>query len=469
MTFSPFRTAAAALALSFVVACSGNAEPDAEADTSDVTAGKVTTPAALASIKTVFVIVMENHNWSDIKGSASAPYLNQLAAQGAHAENYVNVPGNHPSEPNYLWMTAGTNFGVTTDANPSTNHQSTHAHLAALLDKAHVTWKSYQEDITGTACPLTAHGLFAPKHDPFLFYDDETGNRNPNDASCIAHNRPYTELADDLASGSVARFNFITPNLCDDMHNDTGCATHDSIKNGDTWLASAVPQILASQAYQNGGALFITWDESEHGDFPIGMIALSPSAKPGYAANTKYTHSSFLRTLQEIFAVGPFLGDAAHATDLSDMFGGAHAPPTPNAEPYALPSATLTPGAVLTTDVSVISKPGYPATVRHVTAAEKKQVATEYAFTGASSTVEYDHLISIELGGSNDVTNLWPQPIAEAKVKDGLEDYLHAKVIEGKLPLPEVQKRIAADWVKLWNDVGQPGPNHPGLEDPHLD
>jgi hypothetical protein len=181
-----------------------------------------------------------------------------------------------------------------------------------------------------------------------------------------------------------------------------------------------------------------------------------------------------LRTLQEIFAVGPFLGDAANATDLSEMFVGGDPGPTPTptpapTEPYALPQASLTPGAVLTTDVSVISKPGYPATVRHVTSAEKAQVATEYHFTGASSSVEYDHLISIELGGSNDVTNLWPQPIAEAKVKDGLEDYLHTKVIEGKLPLAEVQKRIAADWVKLWNDVGQPGPNHPGAENPQLD
>jgi hypothetical protein len=131
--------------------------------------------------------------------------------------------------------------------------------------------------------------------------------------------------------------------------------------------------------------------------------------------------------------------------------------------------ASLTQGAVLTTDDSDISKAGNPETDRHVTSEERAQVASAYHFTGASSSVEYDHLVSIELGGSNDLTNLWPQPIEEAKVKDGLEDYLHAKVIEGKLPLAEVQKRIAADWVKLWNDVGQPGPNHPGLPDPQLD
>jgi len=70
--------------------------------------------------------------------------------------------------------------------------------------------------------------------------------------------------------------------------------------------------------------------------------------------------------------------------------------------------------------------------------------------------VEYDHLISLELGGSNDLTNLWPEPIADAHVKDGLEAHLRSEVCAGKLNLADVQARIAADWVKLWNDVGRP-------------
>ena len=77
-----------------------------------------------APIKTVFLILMENHNWSDIKGSASAPYINSLLAKGAHAEKYYDNPNSvHPSEPNYIWLEAGNNLGVTNDANPSANHQ----------------------------------------------------------------------------------------------------------------------------------------------------------------------------------------------------------------------------------------------------------------------------------------------------------------------------------------------------------
>ena len=104
--------------------------------------------------KTIFLIVMENTNWSSIEGSDSAPYINQtLLPMASYAQEYYNPPSLHPSEPNYLWLEAGTNFGVKDDANPSANHQSSTMHLVTLLDQAGISWKSYQEDITGTACP----------------------------------------------------------------------------------------------------------------------------------------------------------------------------------------------------------------------------------------------------------------------------------------------------------------------------
>src|SRR5689334_13611657 len=143
---------------------------------------------------TVFLIMMENHNWSQIKDNKSAPYINSLLSQGAHAEAYYNPPGLHPSEPNYIWLEAGTNFGITNDNNPSSNHQSSTAHLTTLLGTANISWKSYQEDISGTVCPLTSTGKYAPKHNPMVFFDDVTGTNNPQSANCIAHIRPYTEL-----------------------------------------------------------------------------------------------------------------------------------------------------------------------------------------------------------------------------------------------------------------------------------
>ena len=152
--------------------------------------------------------------------------------------------------------------------------------------------------------------------------------------------------------------------------------------------------------------------------------------------------------------------DAGENVDQSDE-ALRHRPPSSSSggttsAPTSLPNAALTPGAVLTSDVNTICKTGYSSTVRNVTGAEKQQAAAEYHYTGPSSGVEYDHLISLELGGGNDLKNLWPQPIAEAHVKDRLENYLHAAVCSGKMQLPDVQARVAANWIQLWNDVGRP-------------
>jgi hypothetical protein len=279
-------------------------------------------PVALApgqrQIQTVFVLVMENANWSDVRGSAEAPYLNgTLLPMSAHAEKYYNPPGVHPSEPNYLWMEGGTDYGIHDDGDPAAHHVPLKDHLVTLLGKAGISWRSYQEDIGPRECPVTSHGLYAAKHNPFVFFDDVTSDK----AFCIAHNRPMAELPRDLQGDSVARYNFLTPNLCHDMHGAPDCP-NDGVRAGDAWLSQWVPRILESKAWQQGGVLFITWDEGEGStsDGPIGMMAISPLAKKGSASSTRWTHSSLLRTVQTIFGVGPLLCDAAAAKDLSELF-----------------------------------------------------------------------------------------------------------------------------------------------------
>jgi phosphatidylinositol-3-phosphatase len=264
---------------------------------------------------------MENHDWAGIQGNASAPYINTtLLPMASYAKQYYNPPNNHPSETNYVWLEAGTNLGISSDDPPSANHRNTPMHLVTLLNKAAISWKSYQEDISGTDCPLADTGMYATKHNPMIFFDDVTNVNDPHSASCMAHERPYSELATDLQKNTVARYNFITPNMCNDMH-DSCPPSNDPVRQGDSWLAKQVPMILSSQAYKSGGAIFITWNEAESGDGPIGMIVLSANAKgKGYSNTIHYTHSSLLRTVEEIFGVKPLLGDAANAPDLSDLF-----------------------------------------------------------------------------------------------------------------------------------------------------
>lgn len=265
----------------------GGSVPDMAGPNPDLHVGNPDLAGAGGPLKTVFLLLMENTNWSQIKGSSSAPYINNtLLTMGSYATRYQNPPGNHPSEPNYLWLEAGTNFGVKDDNPPSKNHQSTTQHLVSLLKQAGVSWRAYQEDISGTNCPLSNVNKYAPKHLPMVFFDDVTNNNSSTSAECIAHVRPYTQLAVDLAGHTTAQYNFITPNLCNDMHNLTGCASTDHIRNGDNWLSTEVPKILSSDAFKDHGVLFITWDESEGGDVPIGMIVLSPQGKGGGYHNT---------------------------------------------------------------------------------------------------------------------------------------------------------------------------------------
>ncbi|HXY07909.1 MAG TPA: hypothetical protein VEI52_08640 [Terriglobales bacterium] len=103
--------------------------------------------------------------------------------------------------PNYLWMEAGTNFGVANDRSPLTNSPSTSQHLVTLLKNAPgggIEWRAYQENISGKERPLSDRYPYAVKHDPFMYFDDVTDRRKPNSAYCIAHVRPYEELSKDL-------------------------------------------------------------------------------------------------------------------------------------------------------------------------------------------------------------------------------------------------------------------------------
>jgi hypothetical protein len=277
------------------------------------------TPAARPAAwkGTVFTIVMENKSYRDIIGNGAAPYLNQLVktstvAAGYH-DSYV-----HPSEPNYIWMVAGENFGILNDADPNgSNVIASESHLVDQLERAGLTWRTYQQSM-GAPCGLSSHGTYAVKHDPFVYFADVNGwngSKFAPGARCAEHVVDYTELASDLASGHVPDYVFITPDLQHDMHDG-------SIPAGDAWLGAEVPKILASDAYKNGGALFILWDEgSSQSDDPP-FIAVSPNAKPGFVSQTSYDTSSFLKTVQLMLGVEmlPCAAQPDSVAEMSDLF-----------------------------------------------------------------------------------------------------------------------------------------------------
>ncbi|HUR47476.1 MAG TPA: alkaline phosphatase family protein [Candidatus Saccharimonadales bacterium] len=271
------------------------------------------------NIQTVFIILLENVSWPDIAGSANAPFINQvLIPQSSYCNNMYIVPNTFGSLPQYLWLESGTNWGVSTDSNdPASHHFNTTNHLVVQLQNAGITWKAYQESISGTACPTASSGLYAAFHNPFVYFDDVY----LSSTNCTNHIRPYTELGRDLTNNTVARYNFITPNLCNCMHGGTGCPAENRILTGDKWLAQEIPKITNSAAYKDRGAIIITWDEGTGNvGGPFGTIVLSQFAKGGGYRNTnRLDHTATFRTLQEIFGV-PFLFAAKNAASLSDLF-----------------------------------------------------------------------------------------------------------------------------------------------------
>ena len=347
-------------------------------------------------MKTVFVVAMENHNWMQPATTSSpeqifvnpaAPFINSLvngtsgiSGQVAYANMYLNAaPGNHPSEPNYVWAEAGTaDLSVGTDNDPYYSGPTpplctpdtivtTDQHLSAFLTKSKKTWKSYQEDTNvdlTTNVPLASSawkvplfrskrpsftsGLneynfstqynYAAKHNPMVFFTDTAG---PCPATASTHYPPLQQLALDLQSNRVADYNWITPDQYNDQHTKltagygsfVPASDQSAIAQGDNFLARIVPLIMASDAYKDHGVIVLWWDESENGDTPaqtIPFMIISKDAhenvggKP-YSNAIQYSHSSTLRTMQEIFGVDPlhgysWLGDASSATDLSDLF-----------------------------------------------------------------------------------------------------------------------------------------------------
>jgi hypothetical protein len=122
---------------------------------------------------------------------------------------------------------------------------------------------------------------------------------------------------------------------------------------------------------------------------------------------------------------------------------------------HVLPNPKLTPGAIFERPKEDICKPGYTKSIRNVSSADKDAVFQAYGIHHRPpGAYEVDHLISLELGGSNDRTNLWPEPMhlningkdEGAKAKDDLENLLHAEVCAGRLTIGGAQDAIRGDW-----------------------
>jgi hypothetical protein len=251
----------------------------------------------------VFVIVMENREYGDVIGSSSSPYVNALARRYASATGFYGV--RHPSLPNYLALTGGTTFGVTSDC---TDCQQSGASIVDQLEAAGVSWKAYMGGMPSACFKGASSGQYAKKHDPFMYF-----NRVADNPARCAKVVPESELSRDVAAGRLPTFAFLSPGLCDDTHD---CAT----QSGDQYLLRAVPPILSALGPR--GYLVLTWDEgvsdkgccaglADGGQIPT--VIAGAGVRRGASLPGPYTHYSTLRLIEDSLKL-PRLGNAGSPT-----------------------------------------------------------------------------------------------------------------------------------------------------------
>jgi hypothetical protein len=289
------------------------------------TGGMGTGGGGTGGFTTVFTILLENHSWEQIVGAPEAPYINSLIDQYGVATNYMDS-GHHPSLRNYLYLISGdVQYSLCIDENPDwagfPGFPVAAENLGHQMEQAGIEWRSYQEGM-GTPCNLDTNGDYAPKHDPFLYFDDIQNGPN---GLCAKRNVDYSQFPADLAAGTY-KYMWITPTLINDGHDPSGDPSA-GLSQADLWLASELPKILDSEVYKQGGVIFITWDEGGNfsllscsADDHVPMIVISPKLKQApIQIDAPLSHASYLATIEDLYGL-PRLGAAQSADNLFSFF-----------------------------------------------------------------------------------------------------------------------------------------------------
>ncbi len=345
------------------LACAGAALPPATAS------------AAPPPIGHVWVVVLENTSYAESFGpDAKAPYFSRdLPGQGALLTQYHGTT--HFSLGNYIAMLSGQPSNVETQADclrysefsggadvgngvlagTGCVYPASVGTLADQLREKGLTNKGYLQDMAnGPARDSCRHPAlnaaddtqsaevgdqYATRHNPYMYFHSQIDAQ----AQCDRENVDLSRLAEDLKSeATTPSFSFVSPNLCDDGHDEPTCVDGrpGGLVAADAFLQRTIPGIMASPAFQKDGLILVTFDEAEAsgtnadsssccsqptgpntpspggiltpgpGGGRIGAIALSRFVKPGTTSTVPYNHYSLLRSLEETFGISEHLGYA---------------------------------------------------------------------------------------------------------------------------------------------------------------
>jgi phosphatidylinositol-3-phosphatase len=250
-------------------------------------------------------IWFENHGYGAVIGSGAAPHINRIARACGLATNYHSLA--HPSLPNYIAATSGLALGALGPLRDDCNATGPCHTGATSIFALAPSWGAYAESMR-KPCTHWFTGAYAASHNPAVYYTNLDG--------CRTHDLALPALRAALDADTLPAFVFVTPNMCDSMHN---C----SVATGDAWLGRILKRLTASAAYRRGTmAVFVTWDESASGDSSdrVATLVVSPSTRPHTKSGRSFDHYSLLRTTEEMLGIDRLLGEARRAPSMRAAF-----------------------------------------------------------------------------------------------------------------------------------------------------
>lgn len=258
-------------------------------------------PAPASSVPAldhIIVVVMENHSYDQVR---LLPYTADLiAANSSFSASYALT---HPSQPNYIGMWAGALLGVSNNTCPAPGSPFAAENLGHACEAAGISWRAYSENLPGAGsavCTADAD-LYVRKHCPWTNF----GNLDHQ------NERPFTDLAVDIAANALPRLAYVIPNQCNNTHD---CP----LSVGDAWLAANLPAMI--DAVGPNGVVILTWDEDDNNSANhILTVFAGPKVRPGYVATRTINHYTVLRTICDALGLAPF-GGAANQAPIIDVW-----------------------------------------------------------------------------------------------------------------------------------------------------
>lgn len=251
----------------------------------------------------VLVFIEENHSLAQMK--SGMPYAFSLAERFGYATNFVAT--RHPSLPNYIAIAGGSTYGINSNDAPSSNRPVRGASVFGQAIKAGKTGGIYADGMPENCRTSNGGDRYAVRHNPWVYFSAER-------ALCQQFDVPASQLAGDIAAGSLPNVGMVIPNNCNNAHD---C----SLGNADAWFRQWMPGIFDGPDWKSGHlAVILTADEDNKKSGNVVLTAVIHPSQKGNVVTTRLTHYSLSRLLSEVTGSPPLINGLA-APSMSEAFG----------------------------------------------------------------------------------------------------------------------------------------------------